>query len=184
MGPGTIWNNLCLPCYDRLRKQIRDGLTTWAEAEASGLLLPADREAQRRWGSGAQTMSIVIDWLICPYCHRHEVALARSGCIIEGNCPHLAFVRWEFTPVDDDGEVTLDWQTGKGMGFWYSPAMGDSLVGRDVSREVAGREGELRTPFECAEIEYYMPEGALLGEAVFAMEPVELADELTLRGDS
>jgi len=43
---------LCRPCYDRLRQQIRTGRTTWAAAEASGLLLAADKAGQDAWAKG------------------------------------------------------------------------------------------------------------------------------------
>jgi hypothetical protein len=42
----------CRVCYDHVRQQIHAGETTWAQAEASGLLLPVNREGQRRWGTG------------------------------------------------------------------------------------------------------------------------------------
>jgi hypothetical protein len=32
---------LCLPCYDRVRRTVRTGETTWAELEATGRALPA-----------------------------------------------------------------------------------------------------------------------------------------------
>ena len=47
----------CFTCYGHVVEQIRAGLTTWAQAEAEGLLLPVDlnrfhldrdRQAQRK----------------------------------------------------------------------------------------------------------------------------------------
>jgi hypothetical protein len=42
----------CLVCYEKLRRAVAAGKTTWQQAEAQGLALPADKAAQRRWSSG------------------------------------------------------------------------------------------------------------------------------------
>lgn len=42
----------CFLCCKRLLAEIRAGRTTRVAAEASGLVLPVDREGRRRWGAG------------------------------------------------------------------------------------------------------------------------------------
>jgi hypothetical protein len=41
-----------MACYDQLYHEIRLGKTTWEQAEASGLVLPASKAGQRRWAQG------------------------------------------------------------------------------------------------------------------------------------
>ena len=40
-GRITVRRGHCLPCYDRLRKEVTKGKATWAELEESGRALPA-----------------------------------------------------------------------------------------------------------------------------------------------